>query len=423
MLIVQAVALTVAMWTGAGPAGSPDAKEQRVAAAYQQFEKQRHVEAAIEFEALWRDYKEARFLFNAAVTRYTARHYAHAVAYLNEYLALDEVKGQDRGEAEAQLQVARREVTSVRASVQAAGVTGEVRLSAQRVSELASDLRPPLPIALSPMVSGDLGGAIELDPGKWRLRAEAPGAEPSEVEIEVVTGAPTTAELTIKPVVQETGPKEPVTTGRDVDTRKIAVASLAAGGGLAGIGIIVTAVGHAVKFKPALAANSMDCSVRADLIACSQALDRGLELRGAGAGLLGVGIGAAAGSVVWLVRQPQRRRLGWIVEAGVGGAALIGGIVGMAVGAKGVNRFNAEFTTADEAMWAEIQGGVKGPAAAHTASAAIFGIGAGLLTSAALGFGLSHAGKPGAGTRAARSLRVGGSALPGTAGLSLSGRF
>lgn len=65
MLIVQAVALTVAVWAGAGPAAAPDAKEQRIAAAYQQFEKQRHVEAAIEFEALWRDYKEARFLFNA----------------------------------------------------------------------------------------------------------------------------------------------------------------------------------------------------------------------------------------------------------------------------------------------------------------------------------------------------------------------
>ncbi|MFY0539701.1 hypothetical protein [Nannocystis pusilla] len=93
MLIVQGVALAMAMVTADAPAASASSKEQRVAAAYQQFEKQRHVEAALEFEALWRDFKEPRFLFNAAVTRYTARHYAHAVAYLNEYLALAEVKG------------------------------------------------------------------------------------------------------------------------------------------------------------------------------------------------------------------------------------------------------------------------------------------------------------------------------------------
>ncbi|HEY8377146.1 MAG TPA: hypothetical protein VIK91_11685, partial [Nannocystis sp.] len=329
----------------------------------------------------------------------------------------------DRVEAEAQLQVARREVTSVRASVRAAGVPGEVRLSAQRVSELASDLRPPLPIALTRTASGDLGGAIELDPGKWKLRAEAPGAEPSEVEIEVVMGEPASAELTLTPVAQETGSNEPVRTDRKIDEGKVAVASLAAGGGLLGVGVVVTAVGQAVKFGPALRTDPMNCGVRADLVACSEALDRGLELRSAGAALLGIGAGVAAGGAVWLVKQPKVRRRGFIVEAAVGGAALLGGIVGMGVGASRVNQLNAAYTTSIDAMWGEIQDGVKGPAAGYTASAAIFGLGAGLVTSAAIGFGLSRAKTSGAGAQAARSLRVGGSALPGTAGLSLSGRF
>lgn len=205
MLIVQGVALVMAMVTADAPAAAASSKEQRVAAAYQQFEKQRHVEAALEFEGLWRDFKEPRFLFNAAVTRYTARHYAHAVAYLNEYLALKEVKGADREEAKAQLEVARREVTSVQVRVQAEGVSGEPTVTARWVSEFASDIRPELPVPLAASGTGQ-GGVIQLDPGTWVLRAQAPGAEPMEVQVKVAAGAAVSADLALKPVPQETGP-------------------------------------------------------------------------------------------------------------------------------------------------------------------------------------------------------------------------
>lgn len=421
MLILQVVALTVAMSMGEGPATASASKDERVAAAYQQFEKQRHVEAALEFEALWHDFKEPRFLFNAAITRYTARHYAHAVAYLNEYLALAAVTGADRVEAQAQLEVAHREVTNVQAKVRTEGVSGPVSVSARRVSELRSDLRPPLPVKLSPAAGGH-GGAIELDPGTWTLRAEAPGAAPAEVEVKVVVGTPTLAELTLRPLPQETGPaKGPVDTERKIDGRKAMIVSIGVGAGLAVGGAVLTGVGQALKFGPAVAKPAAECATDPALIGCSKAVRSGLELRSAGAGVLGAGVGVAISSVAWGLKSERSRRTAWIVEAGVGGAALVGGIVGLVIGANQVNRANAAFQASDAATWAEIQG-AKGPAAVYTASSAIVGLGAGLATSAAIGLGLSR-GQSSKTSAMARALRVGGAAAPGLAGLSLSGRF
>jgi hypothetical protein len=295
MLIVQGVALAVAMWTMDAPGAASSSKDERVAAAYQQFEKQRHVEAALEFEGLWRDYKEPRFLFNAAVTRYTARHYAHAVAYLNEYLALAEVKGADREEAKAQLVVAQREVTAVQVRVQSEGVSEEPRVTARFVSTLSSDLRPQLPVKLA-QAGAVRSGAIELDPGTWVLRAEAPGAEPVEVEIKVAMGAAKVAELSLKPVPQGTAPQGQVEASKErpLDARKVGLATVGVGAGVTVVGAVVTAVGQAAKFGPALKADAASCAYGDPLKACSVDLRKGTLLRSAGAGVLGASSGRGA---------------------------------------------------------------------------------------------------------------------------------
>ncbi|MBZ5711116.1 hypothetical protein [Nannocystis pusilla] len=416
MLIVQGVALAMAMVTADAPAGAASSKDERVAAAYRQFEKQRHVEAALEFEGLWRDFKEPRFLFNAAVTRYTARHYAHAVAYLNEYLALAEVKGADRDEAKAQLEVARREVTSVQVRVQAEGVGGEPTVTARWVSEFASDIRPELPVPLAPSGTAQ-GGVIQLDPGTWVLRAQAPGAEPAEVQIKVTAGAAVTAELALKPVPAETGPKGQTgpDAGKPLDGRKIGLATVGVGAGLSVIGVALTAVGQAKGFGPALKADAMACADWSDLQGCSSDLRAGATLRAAGTGVLGAGLGLVGSGAIWFIRKEKSRRLAWYVEAGVGGAALIGGIVGLVVGGGNFNEAN----TSPEASWATLPGEVKGPAAIFAASSAVAGLGIGLAAGAGLGLGLSR----GKSSQYAKALRLGGGPGRTALGLTLSGRF
>ncbi|MCY0989820.1 hypothetical protein OV203_21965 [Nannocystis sp. ILAH1] len=419
MLIVQGVALAMAMVTADAPAASASSKEQRVAAAYQQFEKQRHVEAALEFEALWRDFKEPRFLFNAAVTRYTARHYAHAVAYLNEYLALAEVKGADRDEAKAQLEVARREVSSVQVRVQANGVAGAPTVTARWVSELASDLRPQLPVAVAPSGAAQ-SGVIQLDPGTWVVRAEAPGAEPAEVQIKVAAGAPVTAELALKPLPKETSPETPTKPGPDnspLVRRTAGFVALGDGLGLAAVGIVVTAVGQATRFGPALKTDPMNCADWPTLVECSSKLRSGAELRGVGTGLVGAGLGLVATAPIWFARNEKARRVAWAVETGLGGAALIGGIVGVVLSARGFNEANAT----PNATWQSVSEGVKGPATTYAAATAITGFGVGVVTGAGLGlaFGLSR----GKSSQYAKALRVGGAPGRSAFGLTLSGRF
>lgn len=419
MLIVQGVALAMAMVTANAPAGAASSKEQRVAAAYQQFEKQRHVEAALEFEGLWRDFKEPRFLFNAAVTRYTARHYAHAVAYLNEYLALQEVKGADREEAKAQLEVARREVTSVQVRVQAEGVSGEPTVTARWVSEFASDIRPELPVPLAPSGTGQ-GGVIQLDPGTWVVRAQAPGTEPAEVQVKVAAGAPVSADLALKPVPQETGPKGQPSPSevRGPKARRIAgLAVVGDGAAVALVGVVVTAVGHARDFGPALKADPMTCASWDQLRGCSSDLREGAQLRGAGTGLLGAGLGLAGAGAIWFIREEKTRKLAWIVQASVGGAALIGGIVGVALSTRGFNDVN----TSPTADWQSVSEGVKGPATTYAVGAAITGLGVGLATGAGLGLGLGVS--RGKSSQYAKALRLGGGPGRGAFGLTLSGRF
>ncbi|MDC0721038.1 hypothetical protein POL25_29295 [Nannocystis sp. bb15-2] len=413
---MQGVALAMAMVTADAPTASASSKEQRVAAAYQQFEKQRHVEAALEFEALWRDFKEPRFLFNAAVTRYTARHYAHAVAYLNEYLALAEVKGADRDEAKAQLEVARREVSSVQVRVQADGAAEAPKVTARWVSELASDLRPNLPVPVSPSGAAQ-SGVIQLDPGTWVLRAEAPGAEPAETQIKVTAGAPLTAELALKPLPPETGPEGQPTPQPDkpFDGRKVGLATIAVGGGLAIVGAVITGVAQGKEFGPALKTDASQCATWPDLQTCSAELRAGATLRGAGAGVLGAGVGLIGSGAVWYARSERTRKIAWYVETGVGAAAVIGGIVGLVISANSFNEVNA--TT--PATWAELQTGVKGPATIFTATSAVAGLGAGLVAGAGLGLGLSR----GRSSQYAKALRIGGGPGRGALGLTLTGRF
>src|SRR5690606_6609667 len=134
----------------------------------------------------------------------------------------------------------------------------------------------------------------------------------------------------------------PVDGAARIDARKAMFVSLGVGAGLTVVGAAVTGVGQGLKFGPAIASPASACATDPALIACSERVDSGLELRSAGAGVLGVGVGVAISSVAWWLK-PERRRTAWIVEAGVGGAALIGGIVGLAVGSGRVNRANTQF--------------------------------------------------------------------------------
>ena len=413
LLILPPGGVALASQAATGPAAATGEKDERAGEAANYYSRGRYVEAALEFEGLWRDFPgEPRFLFNAAASRYAAGHYAHTVAYLAEYLGREEIVGEDRKEAQAQLDEARNKVTGLQVKVtMPAGASGEVRVVAKHVARGASDLRPELVAAARR--GGDVATAVvQLEPGSsWVVRAEAEGLVAASQQVEVTREGYQQVALqltaTATAVEGPAGPKE----GVRPETRRALKIGLAAGGGAAAaVGVGLLAAGAIKRGR------SADCdSEGGGELACKQALAQGLRTRDAGFAVLGAGVGLLAGGLTWLSGDAPRRRTLWLAQAGVGGLALIGGAAWLTVSS---NKFNAA-NTGPIADWSSHYAAVGG-SRGHAAAAMVFGLGAGLVGSAVTGLLVQR--KRG-GTGMARALRVDGLAMPGRAGLMLSGRF
>jgi len=396
------------------PAAVAGDKDERATQAADYYSRGRYVEAALEFEGLWRDFPgEPRFLFNAAASRYAAGHYAHTVAYLGEYLARPEIAGVDRQEAQAQLDEARNKVAGVQVAVRVpADASGEVTVVVRHVARGASDLRPEL--VLPARRSGDTATAVaQLEPGRWVVGAQGTGLDAASQQVEVTRAGGQQVELTLSATAPADAPAATPVGEQGVpprDLRALKLGFAAAGGVAAAAGVGVLAAGAVRRGRTA----DCDSAARGEL-ACKRDLMLALRTRDAGAAVLGAGLGLLAGGLTWGVADPRKRRAAWIAEASVGGLALIGGAAWLTVSSNKFNAANTGPITAWDAHYAAV-GGSRG----HAAAATIFGLGAGLVGSAVTGLLVqrSRAARP-----MARALRLDGVAAPGHAGLRLSGRF
>ena len=414
LLILPPGGVALASQAATGPAAVAGEKDERAGEAANYYSRGRYVEAALEFEGLWRDFPgEPRFLFNAAASRYAAGHYAHTVAYLAEYLGRDEVVGEDRKEAQAQLDEARNKVTGLQVKVTLpAGASGEVRVVAKPVARGASDLRPEL--VMSARRGGDVATAVvQLEPGSsWVVRAEAEGLVAGSQQVEVTRDGYQQVALQLTATATEgpgAGPKreERVSAGT---ARALKIGFAAGGGAAAAVGVAVLAAGAVKRGRSA----DCDSDARGEL-ACKQELAQGLRTRDAGAAVFGAGVGLLAGGLTWLSQDARKRRSVWIAEATAGGLALIGGAAWLTVSSNEFNAANTGPITDWRSHYAAV-GGSRG----HAAAATVFGLGAGLVGSAVTGLLVQR--KRG-GSAMARSLRLDGMAMPGRGGLLLSGRF
>ena len=400
--------------SASGPAAGAGAKDERAGQAATYYSRGRYVEASLEFEGLWRDFPdEPRFLFNAAASRYAAGHYAHTVAYLGEYLAREEIVGEDRKEAQAQLDEARNKVTGLQVSVAIpAGTSGEVTVVVKHVARGASDLRPELMVPTRR--SSDMATAVvQLEPGSsWVVSAMAAGLEgrSQEVELTRAAGQQVTLQMTAPTTPVEEGVAGPKRAeGVQINHVRALKIGFGVGSGVVVAGLVAAGVGVAKRNR------AEECDSAAGSLACRQELAVGLRTRDAGAAVIGAGFGVLAGSLVWNSRDARKRRTAWLAEASVGGLALIGGAVWLTVSS---NKFNAA-NTGPITDWGAHYTDV-GASRGHAVAATVFGLGAGLVGSAVTGLIVQR--KRG-GTARARALRIDGLAMPGRAGFMLSGRF
>ena len=397
------------------PASAPaSAKDERATQAADYYSKGRYVEASLEFEGLWRDFPaEPRFLFNAAASRYIAGHYAHTVAYLDEYLARKDVQGDDRKEAQAQRDEARNKVAAVSVEVTLPPGAAEVTVVVKHVARGASDLRPEL-LFPARVQAGRAKVVVQLEPGSWVVGARSPGHEAAEQRAEVTRDPGQRVALALRVAAAAPTPEGP----GPVDNKEVPPATAralkigvsASAGALIVGGVAVLAAGAAKRGGDGTCDRPED-----NFLACKQDLAADLRMRDAGAGLLGAGVGVLAGGLTWIARDAKTRRKAWTAQAILGGLAIAGGAAWLSTSSIAFNRANNGFV----ADWGEYYGGRN--AVGHAASASVFGLGVGLVAGSALGLALQR--KFLGRSPSLRSLRLDPAAGQGRAGLTISGRF
>lgn len=426
MSVVGALSLSLVMMSNApdvqaaeGPARASErpsgSKDERVAQAFTNYEKQRFDAAALEFEGLWQEFREPRFLFNAAVSRVGARHHAHAVAYLSEYLGTAGLAADDRAEAEAQRTTSLRETVGVRVTIEAPADLAAVEFAVQHVPKLASDIRPPLRFAAEQASGTQRARVVDLDPGEWKVRVEVPGYEAAEEVVRVEGGAQPVVALALVPAMRAHAGNA----GVPDRVRKKFVQGASVAGGLVLVGgAAALAVGQ-VKFGQSFAAPETSCAP--DQLDCRAALASAGTLRGVGAGLLGAGVGGAVAGITGVIRAGKPRRTAWIAEAALGGVAALGGAVWLGLSGK---RFT-EANSRGDVGWGDAgnQALASRFAAQHTAATAVVGFGAGMLVGGLGGILLERSFARGPRSLARRGLKVGGGATPAWSGVVVSGRF
>lgn len=401
VLVAALLLLAPAAPTVGPPAAGPNAPssgEERRGRAQAAFEHGRFAEAAIEYESLWREGHGASDLFNAAASRFALRHYAHAVAHLESLLALSSLTPAQREEAANLAQIARGKTTAVALVLRSPRpLATPVTVTLAVVSAFASDQRPDITRTIGP---GDRA-TLALDAGVWRISVDDPRFEPVTLEVRVEPTPSTTPQvLDLRARPDARG------------LRRFALGWGTAGavGVVAGAGLLGAGQG---RWSSRLDTPIEECTPGNPvypIAACRDALAGAGNLRTAGGGVLGVGVGALVGGLVALAPTPRGRKIGWTATAVVGGLSAIGGAVALGLGVQQFSERN------DRSAWtAEDHRALGGAAATHTVGAVFVGLGGGLLASSATGLVLERSGK--FLVSASPQMRVGG------AGLTIQGRF
>lgn len=399
------------------PASVTGTKEERVAEAARSYDNGRFIEAALEFEGLFKDFpQELDFLFNAAISRHGAGHYAHTVAYTREYLARGTLGPDDRKEAEAQLTEASRRVVTVRVTVSApASGPDDATIVAQHVARASADLRPELlfPVKLSAQPAAV---SLELDPGAWTLRVEGPGYQRQERRIEVKQGTPGSQDfaLSLAPMSQsKPDAQAPVREVPADVVRNLKLGFGVSGGVLMAAGIVLPAVGGAQVKRlwtdESKATTCKQMGMDDPEAKCRTDWRAPYRLRDSGLAVLGAGVGLLTGGLTWLIKEPRKRHKALLAETVIGGLAVGAGFTSLFWSSRPFNLLN----TRDD--WTTAYSAINGKVGGHAASMTLFGFGLGMLTSAAVGLGIQR--------KYAGSLRASALTGPGQAGVLLSGSF
>lgn len=363
---------------------SPGEASARSASARAHYAAHRYREAAQVYEALWRDTRAAKYLFNAGMARAAAEHDGAAIVHWQAYLAAaPTIASGERSMLEGEIAAARRRTRPVHLRVEGPLAGATLVLDApEGASQGARD-----PLELVPAESIELS----LESGTWQATLTRPGRPASVVRFRVAADAeptitvgaevlaPTPAEA--RPPIASTAPAAPATLILEIGPRR----ALARG-------VTVTADGPAPAVTRTLRAPSSPWVLRAGAwtlratapdrqtasatitlgpddtrrVALHLPRDRAAQTRlGLGLGLGGAGLVFVTAGAVVAARAPHRDLLcddhatcsataDHVLDRSIG-FSLIGTGLGAAVPAvtAGLGRTGNAPTSSDRALMAE----------------------------------------------------------------------
>lgn len=349
-------------------------------AARRKYQKQDYRGAASSFEALWNDFRQAEHLFNAAVSRYYAGHYGHAVKHLDAYLELPKPSATQREQARLQLEEARKHTVPLTLGVVSGEAMGPVTLWITRSTEGAE--RPRMPFVASVGRPGEMAKVqkqVWLDPGEWFIFAEVDGYVELQEKVHLAkrTGARVVLELHAKEAPERS-------------RRNLGFGLLGVGAGSAVVGAIISG---SSGFRQG-----------------AESLPKARNQRWGGVFTLSLGGAMMVTGSVAFARKPKFRLTRWVTTTVVGGGAF-------AVGVFLAKEWN-DFFKENSLTWSK----EKYYASFHTMTGALTGFGAGLLVGSTIGLIDTAIGRRGRAKFVRKNLTF-APLTQGQVGLSVSGRF
>ena len=321
-----------------------------------------------------------RVFYFAGVARIGLGQYALAILELQRYLADDAPSEPKRLREVAGSRVVQAKAQSVPVRLRIAGIAGEdeIRVTAEPETQSGEPVRTPL----TALEERDDARVLWLDPGRYRVTVGG-GQLTARQSLTVVSGAEEIVlNMSLEAPVVVVAPLPPPVA---VFPRRPWLAVTGATGGVSVlVGLSLFSLGW-VRRNRQLGTNATSCQSITELDRCRGIVADVLTEFGAGAGLLGAGLGVLASSLTVLVKDQNRRKLVWRIEAGIGGGALLAGAVLLGVGLRSFNHVNTD-ASSQALLWGEEYTDRANAAAnQYNAGAGLVGVGIGLGTTAALG--------------------------------------
>jgi hypothetical protein len=167
------------------------AVEERLLRAEKLYKERRYVDSARELEALWDETRQLNALYNAALARFAAGHFAQTISYLRTYTAqVKDAPPEALEVANFQLDKAKERSVEVPLIVGPPAALSEgAEVTIRRIPDNPGDRRPDLFVRLTPAgESAPAATNLYLDAGRWSVAVSARGYMRADREINVVKG-------------------------------------------------------------------------------------------------------------------------------------------------------------------------------------------------------------------------------------------